>query len=64
MYIHYNCMCIYTLYVYIYIRYYNGNDQEEGQVRGFGHTGFLVDDLIQACTYLESQGNNYFIIYK
>ena len=37
-------------------RYHNGNDQDAGQLRGFGHTGFLVDDLDAACAYLETQG--------
>jgi catechol 2,3-dioxygenase-like lactoylglutathione lyase family enzyme len=37
-------------------RYHNGNDQDAGQLRGFGHTGFLVDDLDAACAYLEAQG--------
>lgn len=38
-------------------KYYNGNDQsEEWQVRGFGHVGFLVQDLDAACAYLEEQG--------
>jgi lactoylglutathione lyase len=22
-------------------KYHNGNDEDQGQVRGFGHTGFL-----------------------
>jgi lactoylglutathione lyase len=38
------------------IRYHNGNDQDKGQLRGFGHVGFLVDDLYGACANLESQG--------
>lgn len=37
-------------------RYHNGNDQDEGQLRGFGHVGFLVDDLDAACAYLEENG--------
>jgi lactoylglutathione lyase len=37
-------------------RYHNGNDQEQGQLRGFGHLGFLVDDLDAACAQLEAQG--------
>ena len=36
--------------------YHNGNDQEGGQLRGFGHVGFLVDDLEAACLWLEEQG--------
>ena len=36
--------------------YHNGSDQEQGQVRGFGHLGFLVDDLDAACAHLEGQG--------
>lgn len=36
--------------------YHNGNDEGEGQIRGFGHTGFLVDDLDSACEWLEGQG--------
>jgi lactoylglutathione lyase len=37
-------------------RYHNGNDENEGQLRGFGHTGFLVDDLNAACEELEANG--------
>ncbi len=37
-------------------KYHNGNDQDAGQLRGFGHVGFLVDDLDAACQYLEEQG--------
>ena len=37
-------------------KYHNGNDQDQGQLRGFGHTGFLVDDLTSTCVYLEQQG--------
>jgi lactoylglutathione lyase len=37
-------------------RYHNGNDQDEGQLRGFGHIGFLVDDLDAACAELEKEG--------
>lgn len=37
-------------------RYHNGNDQDQGQLRGFGHVGFLVDDLNAVCTWLESKG--------
>ena len=37
-------------------RYHNGNDQDQGQLRGFGHVGFLVDDLESACAYLEAEG--------
>lgn len=38
-------------------KYYNGNDtHEEGMVRGFGHIGFLVDDLDAACQRLEEKG--------
>ena len=37
-------------------KYHNGNDQDQDQLRGFGHLGFLVDDLDGACAYLESQG--------
>jgi lactoylglutathione lyase len=37
-------------------KYHNGNDQDEGQLRGFGHIGFLVDNLLSACDYLESEG--------
>lgn len=32
--------------------YHNGNTEP----RGFGHTGFLVDDLQAACNYLEENG--------
>ena len=40
-----------------HIRHYNGNDQgEEWQVRGFGHVGYLVDDLDAACAALEASG--------
>lgn len=37
-------------------KYHNGNDQDQGQVRGFGHVGFLVDDLDKACEFLEANG--------
>ena len=36
--------------------YHNGNDEDNGQIRGFGHTGFLVDDLDGACQWLEENG--------
>lgn len=38
--------------------YHNGNDntEEEKQGRGYGHIGYLVDDLEQACKYLDEQG--------
>jgi hypothetical protein len=39
------------------LRYHNGNDETvEGMIRGFGHTGFLCDDLDSACVFLEEQG--------
>jgi catechol 2,3-dioxygenase-like lactoylglutathione lyase family enzyme len=38
------------------ISYHNGNDQDKGQLRGFGHIGFLVDDLDAACARLEAHG--------
>ncbi|CAM9402301.1 unnamed protein product [Ectocarpus fasciculatus] len=37
-------------------KYHNGNDTAEGQVQGFGHTGFLVDDLAVACNTMMEQG--------
>lgn len=37
-------------------QYHNGNDDDKGQGRGFGHTGFLVDNLEEACVWLEEQG--------
>jgi lactoylglutathione lyase len=37
-------------------KYHNGNDNEAGQGQGFGHTGFLVDDLGAACSFLEENG--------
>lgn len=37
-------------------KYHNGNDDEAGQGRGFGHTGFLVSDLEGACQWMEEQG--------
>lgn len=36
--------------------YHNGNDQDKGQLRGFGHIGFLVDDLSAACALLDTTG--------
>lgn len=36
--------------------YHNGNDTDKGQLRGFGHVGFLVDDLDAACADLEANG--------
>lgn len=41
-------------------KYHNGNDQDAGQLRGFGHTGFLVDNLDEACADLEAKG----VIFK
>lgn len=40
-------------------RYHNGNDTDAGQIQGFGHTGFLVDDLIGACNSMIDQGVNF-----
>lgn len=37
-------------------KYHNGNDQDAGQLRGYGHVGFLVDNLDVACESLEQQG--------
>lgn len=37
-------------------KYHNGNDDEAGQGRGFGHTGFLVDNLEEACAWMEAEG--------
>ena len=34
-------------------KYHNGNSTENGALQGFGHTGFLVDDLDAACAWLE-----------
>lgn len=45
-----------TYYLLSRDRYHNGNDDDAGQGRGFGHTGFLVDDLNGACEWLESEG--------
>ena len=39
--------------------YHNGNDQDgkwSGHLRGFGHIGYLVDDLDKACEELEASG--------
>ena len=44
----------------ICFRYHNGNDEAEGMLRGFGHTGFLCDDLDAACDYMERKG----VIFK
>lgn len=41
-------------------KYHNGNDQEAGQLRGFGHVGFLTDDLAEAAAYFDQQG----VIFK
>eukprot|EP00596_Hydrurales_sp_CCMP1899_P008619 CAMPEP_0119043406 /NCGR_PEP_ID=MMETSP1177-20130426/21597_1 /TAXON_ID=2985 /ORGANISM="Ochromonas sp, Strain CCMP1899" /LENGTH=357 /DNA_ID=CAMNT_0007011415 /DNA_START=193 /DNA_END=1269 /DNA_ORIENTATION=+ len=42
-------------------KYHNGNDEDkDGMTRGFGHTGFLVDDLDAACAYMEEKG----VIFK
>lgn len=42
--------------------YHNGNDEDTatGMIRGFGHTGFLANDLNAACRYLEENG----VIFK
>lgn len=37
-------------------KYHNGNDTGEGQIQGFGHTGFLCNDLNLSCKELEEQG--------
>ena len=37
-------------------KYHNGNDEDEGQIRGFGHIGFLTDNLDEACDFLEENG--------
>lgn len=37
-------------------KYHNGNDQDAGQLRGFGHIGFLCDDLEGACAHLGERG--------
>ena len=59
-------ICIHTTLLYTLIlctptytrmhRYHNGNDQDQGQIRGFGHVGYLTPDLTLACEYLEEQG--------
>ena len=36
--------------------YHNGNDTDKGQLRGYGHVGYLVDDLSTACQYLTESG--------
>ena len=38
--------------------YHNGNDEDipNGKLRGFGHVGFLTDDLDGACAALETEG--------
>ena len=36
--------------------YHNGNDTDAGQLRGFGHVGFLCDDLDATCASLEAAG--------
>jgi lactoylglutathione lyase len=38
--------------------YHNGNDnsEEEKQGRGYGHIGYLVDDLEETCKYLDAAG--------
>jgi catechol 2,3-dioxygenase-like lactoylglutathione lyase family enzyme len=50
------CSFYWNVLVFSILRYHNGNDQDEGQLRGFGHIGFLVDDLEAACRYLEENG--------
>lgn len=42
--------------IFLSCRYHNGNDQDADQLRGFGHIGFLVEDLDQACAFLEANG--------
>lgn len=37
-------------------KYHNGNDQDAGQLRGFGHVGFLCDHLEDACKHLADSG--------
>jgi len=36
--------------------YHDGNNQDDGQPRGFGHLGFLVNDLDETCRLLELAG--------
>lgn len=36
--------------------YHNGNDQDKGQLRGFGHCGFLCENLDSACEFLQQEG--------
>ena len=36
--------------------YHDGNDTSEGKPRGFGHIGFLVNDLNETCRLLEQVG--------
>ena len=36
--------------------YHDGNDTSNGQPRGFGHIGFLVNDLNETCRLLEEAG--------
>ena len=37
-------------------KYHNGNDNDAEEGRGFGHIGFLVDDLDGTCQFLEKNG--------
>lgn len=37
-------------------KYHNGNSTDNGALQGFGHVGFLTEDLDGACTWLESKG--------
>lgn len=45
------------MFVWVYTaRYHDGNATSEGQRQGYGHCGFLVDDLHAACAELDALG--------
>ena len=37
-------------------KYHDGNTNDAGQGQGFGHIGFIVNDLEKTCEYLEEKG--------
>jgi lactoylglutathione lyase len=41
---------------------HNGSDDDQGQIRGWGHIGFLVDDLHAACDFLKQANVSFYML--